>query len=256
MELDITVLKVTAANRLYNTPTENPIRRRYRTRWGVALKRTGKTIYTVNGRQILSDNLHPVIMPRGCSYSWRCVEPGECIIIEFDAVEELNDVLSFTVSDSSFIEKAFWEIQKNIHIITPEASLTCRHLLYGLLLQLVKSAPKEYVSKGRQQLLQPALDYISEHYFDPNITNQQLASMCGISTVYFRKSFEAICGVSPIRHLHNIRIQRAKDILSSDYDSISLVAESVGYGSVFHFSKMFKLYTGMSPTEYAKTSRV
>jgi AraC-like DNA-binding protein len=59
----------------------------------------------------------------------------------------------------------------------------------------------------------------------------------------------------PIRYLHDYRVQRAKDILSSDYDSVTQVAESVGYNSVYHFSKMFRLYTGISPTEYAKASR-
>ena len=123
------------------------------------------------------------------------------------------------------------------------------------MLQLVRSVSKEYVSKGKQQLVQPAVDYISEHYFDPDINNDRLARLCGISTVYFRKCFEALMGVPPIRYLHDFRIQRAKDILSSDYGSISQVAGSVGYRSVYHFSKMFKTYTGLNPTEYAKTSR-
>ena len=76
-----------------------------------------------------------------------------------------------------------------------------------------------------------------------------------MSTVGFRKNFQATYGVSPIRYLHQYRIQKAKDLLSSDYGSITQVAESTGYSSVYHFSKMFSQYTGMSPTEYVKQSK-
>ena len=62
--------------------------------------------------------------------------------------------------------------------------------------------------------------------------------------------------ISAESNLHSLRMQRAKDILSSDYDSIAQVAESVGYSSVYHFSKMFRTYTGMSPSQYAKASRL
>ena len=251
-ELNLTVTKVVVANRLYNTASEQLIWRRSRSHWGLVLKRTGRTIYTSEGTQIPSDRHHPVLLPKGSCYSWQCVEAGECLIIEFDAPQTGTHAIPFTVSDSTFIEKGFLEIQKHLHEPTAEARLEVTYRLYGLLLQLVKSAAKEYVSKAKQQLLQPAMDYICENYFDPSIGNDRLAALCGISTVYFRKSFEAAYGMPPIRYLHDYRIQRAKDILSSDYSSISQVAESVGYRSVYHFSKMFKHYTGQSPSLYAK----
>lgn len=254
-DFDITVLKVVSANRLNNAVTEAPLHRCCRPRWAVALKRTGRTWYTVNGQEILSDRQHPVILPKGSSYSWRCVEPGECLLIEFDAVQAHEDIFSFSVADGGFLESGFLEIQKKLPNPVPEARLEIIHRLYGLLLQLVKSAAKDYAPKAKQQLIQPALDHISEGYFDPDITNESLARLCGISTVYFRKCFEGVCGVPPIRYLHEFRTGKAKDVLSSDYGSISQVAESVGYRSVYHFSKMFKIYTGLSPTEYAKTSR-
>lgn len=252
MELDLTIRKVVAANRLYNTVMDSPIQRRCRSHWAVVLKRTGRTVYQSNGRQVLSDKTHMVLLPMGCSYSWLCEESGECLLIEFDALQTHPDVLSLPVTDSAFFEKGFLEIQRELHISTAEARLKCTYLLYGLLLQLVK---REYVPRARQQLLQPALDYLADNYFDPAITNDRLAAMCGVSTVHFRKRFEAAMGMPPIRYLHALRIQKAKDILESDYGSITQVAESVGYGSVFHFSKMFRLYTGQSPTEYAKASR-
>ncbi len=123
--------------------------------------------------------------------------------------------------------------------------------LYGLLIRLIKTAEKEYAPRKKQQLLQPAINYIAENYYLPDITNDDLAQLCGISTVYFRQCFEAVYSLSPIRYLHNYRIQKAKDFLSSDYNSISQIAESSGYRSVYHISKMFKKHTGQSPTEYA-----
>lgn len=253
--MEITVTKISAANRLYNGASTTFCHRRPRGKWAVALKRTGKTYYTCGDKTILSDANHPVILPKGCCYKWQCTESGECLLIEFDALQECDEIFSFSVADSGFIESAFLEIQKKLHSSSPEAQLACFHRLYGVLMQLAKASSKDYIPKRKQALLQPAADYLSDHYFDAAITNDRLAAMCGISTVYFRKCFEAVYGISPMRYLHGLRIQKAKDILISDYGTISQVAESVGYASVYHFSKMFRIYTGISPTEYAKATR-
>lgn len=250
------VTNIVSANRLYNTENEQPILRRNRNRWAVVLKRTGKTIYNSGNKTFVSDARHPALLPKGSNYSWKCVEAGECLLIEFDAPQGQEEIVSFSVSDSSLFESVFAEIQKNLHISSTAAQLICMQRLYSLLLQLCQSSGREYIPRQKQALIQPAADYISERYFEPGITNDALAALCGISTVYFRKTFEAVYGMPPIRFLHHLRVRRAKDILESDYDSISQVAESVGYSSVYHFSKMFRLYTGVSPSEYAKTSRL
>lgn len=254
-DYDITVVNVVAANRFLNQAMEMPVYRKHRSRWAVALKNTGKTFYHPGEEQILSDSLHPVLLPRGSDYSWICAEEGECLLIEFDALQTYDRLVSFQVSDSSFFRNAFLKIEKCLRLATPEAGLEARYLLSGLLLQLLRSAEKEYTSKEKQNRLSPAIRYLQEHYYDPAITNDHLAGLCGISTVYFRKSFEAVYGTSPIRYLNRLRTQKAKDLLSSDYGSIAQVAQSVGYASVYHFSKMFKTYTGLSPTQYVKALR-
>lgn len=66
-DFDIIITNVLSANRLRNSPTEAPILRRNRKYWAVALKRNGRTCCNANGKQVISDPTHPVILPKGCS---------------------------------------------------------------------------------------------------------------------------------------------------------------------------------------------
>ena len=252
---NITITKVFSANRLINSPVGITTHRHKRNGWAIALKLKGKTIYTAGGKTFLSDSLHPVILPKGSNYSWICNEPGECLMFEFDADAEVNTIIPFEISDNSAIVNAFLKIEKSLNKKKPHYRLECYNQLYGILLFLAKSVIKEPAHPKKTKILHPAIKYMSENYFDGNITNTSLAELCGISTVYFRKIFESVYGISPIKYLHNFRIEKAKAILRSDYESIEQVALSVGYNSIYHFSKMFKAYTGTNPSQYGKSSR-
>lgn len=252
---NLTVLNVISANRLLNSPIGITTYRKNRENWAIALKLKGKTVYTVNGKDVLCDSLHPVILPKGCNYSWKCYEPGECIIIEFDAPSFELDFNSFEIKDNSTITNAFSKIEKALSLRRSYYKLECRNYVYTILLYLLKSIKTEHVHPKSEILLKPAVEYITHNYFDSSITNDLLAELCKISNVYFRKKFESTYGISPIKYLHNFRINKAKDLLLSDYESIEQVAQSVGYNSIYNFSKMFKAYTGISPTKYNKASR-
>lgn len=252
---EIVPTKVISSYRLLKSPVRVLTRQTGRICWGIALKIGGRTVYNQGGKQILSDKNHVVLLPKGGEYTWTCVEPGECIIIDFDAPVTGSAISCIEVSDCSYILSAFARIEKCKSLDHPISRLEAMQQLYGILLFLAKAANKKYMSKDKQQRISPAVDHMLENYFDPQITNRSLADMCGISEVYFRKSFEEVYGCPPIRYLHQLRISKAKAILLGDYDTIGQIAESVGYSGVYHFSKMFKTYTGMSPTEYAKASR-
>ena len=250
---NLTITNIFSANRLLNSPVGITTHRNNRERWAVTLKLSGKTIYTVNSEHVVCDSLHPVILPKGCNYSWKCIEPGECIIIEFEADTTETSFSSFQISDNSLIINAFSKIEKSLNQQKVYHKLECYNHLYDILLFLIKSTKKEYVHPQKRNILQPAMKYITENYYDSNITNDFLAGLCKMSTVYFRKIFTSMYGVSPMKYLHNFRIKKAEALLLSDYESIEQVAFSIGYNSIYHFSKMFKNYTGQSPTEYAKT---
>jgi AraC-like DNA-binding protein len=63
----------------------------------------------------------------------------------------------------------------------------------------------------------------------------------------FRKAFKEITGESPNQYQLNLRLNKAKELLTSTALNINEVAYQTGFDSVFYFSKLFKKKNGSSP---------
>ena len=93
------------------------------------------------------------------------------------------------------------------------------------------------------------MEYIEKNY-KTNIKNDELASLCRLSVVYFRKLFTEVTGTSPIAYIQETRIKKAKEMLKSDYNSIAEISKSLGYSNIYHFSREFKKHVGIPPSKY------
>ena len=99
------------------------------------------------------------------------------------------------------------------------------------------------------------INYLSENY-EHKISLEQIAHNMYLSPVYISKIFKEETGESPINYLIKIRLEKAKEILlTSDNGSIKNIANQVGYDDVYHFSKLFKKYYGISPLYYRKQTK-
>ena len=116
---------------------------------------------------------------------------------------------------------------------------------YSILLTITTQDFNKYVPNSKRKKLQPAIEYISQNY-SKNITNDILASISGMSTIYFRKLFTETMGVSPIAYVNQLRIEKAKEMLKSDYGTLTDIASSLGYANLYDFSRSFKKHTGFS----------
>lgn len=97
------------------------------------------------------------------------------------------------------------------------------------------------------------INYLNENY-EHKISLDQIAHNMYLSPVYISKIFKEETGESPINYLIKIRLEKAKEILTSyNSGSIKSIANEVGYDDVYHFSKLFKKYYGISPQNYRKT---
>lgn len=97
------------------------------------------------------------------------------------------------------------------------------------------------------------LAYIDHHLAD-EVTLEQLAELAHFHPNYFIRFFKSATGRSPMQYVNQRRMEKAKAWLTGSDISVSETAERIG-GSLYQFSKMFKQYSGMSPSDYRKMMR-
>lgn len=85
---------------------------------------------------------------------------------------------------------------------------------------------------------------------ESNITVQQVADEIGMSYANFRKLFKKNTGCSPARYQQTLKIERAKELLSSSNLSVKEIAYRLCFSSPDYFSAMFKRATGRKPSDY------
>ena len=82
-------------------------------------------------------------------------------------------------------------------------------------------------------------------------TVEELAQCGGMSRSIFALRFKEIVGSTPIEYLTRWRMLLAADRISNTRDSISEIAQSLGYESASAFTKAFKKIMGCSPRQYS-----
>ena len=117
--------------------------------------------------------------------------------------------------------------------------------------KLSKQAGFKYVSGAQAAILSPALDVLHSTFTDNGLHVADLAALCGISEVYFRRLFLNTFGVSPKEYIIQKRIEYAKTMLRSGDFSISEIATLCGYIEPCHFSREFTKRVGIPPRQYA-----
>jgi AraC family transcriptional regulator len=125
-------------------------------------------------------------------------------------------------------------------------------LFYTLLARLAAEHSREG-SDTTTPLLAPAMDRLSRELFSPELTVAALAADASLSETYFRRLFKQAHGVSPKQYILERRILHAKQLLRERSAPISVIAEHCGFSGLYHFSRAFKLSTGISPTEYMQS---
>ena len=103
--------------------------------------------------------------------------------------------------------------------------------------------------QSRNPGLLAVVGLMNSHIEDP-LSLPELAERAGYSRRHIERMFLSVLGETPGNYYRGLRLDRARNLLSTTDMSLLDVATACGFGSVAHFSKSFKSRFGFPPTKF------
>lgn len=102
----------------------------------------------------------------------------------------------------------------------------------------------------KSKYIMDAIAYVEQNYGNPNISVGAIAESLGISEGHLSFLFRKETDSTLMAYVTKCRMRAAMNLLKNYRYKVYEIAEQVGYRDITYFSKTFKKYVGISPSEY------
>ncbi|WP_287677867.1 AraC family transcriptional regulator [Bacteroides sp.] len=151
-----------------------------------------------------------------------------------------NDLISL------YQQAIFTAQEENAHFQLMLAGITNHLLGYMYCLQRNLALNKNPSLVDR---INKAQAWMQEELEEP-LSIQEIAEKLGMSYSFFRKSFKEYAGISPSKYLQDIRLQRARELLSTTDLTVKEIAYRLHFETPDYFSAQFRKKVGVSPSSF------
>ena len=94
-----------------------------------------------------------------------------------------------------------------------------------------------------------ARSFIDQHSAD-ELSLTKVAKAVGISPNHFSEKFKEVTGINFVNYVARIRFEKACELLRNGNLRISEIAFAVGFQSLSQFNRVFRTFSGKSPTRF------
>lgn len=179
-------------------------------------------------------------------------ESSSCSIIFLTAYDEFDfakrairvHALDYLLKPSTR-EELITVLEEAVHLAGQKSTET--EMTMSALLEEHGDEKPDYMKN--QVLMEHIRDYVEAHYME-DITLQDAAAQIHYSDAYFCRFFKQNFDKNFIMYLSEIRIEKAKELLSDVTVNVKDVGQRVGFRDSSYFTKVFKRVTGVTPSEY------
>lgn len=149
---------------------------------------------------------------------------------------DIEDALSLS---DAFIQKC--ELLNNIERIN--------NLQYRMILEFTEQVEKIRHSAHGSELAIKVTNYI-RHHISEAVSVEDIAKYLYLSRPYLSAKFKEETGISLTDFILKEKTEEAKRLLCYSEKSLLNISNYLGFSSQSHFSRVFKRYSGYSPSEY------
>jgi len=182
------------------------------------------------------------------------------VLIQHEFAREINRSFSHVPSadnphclyESSAISNRLAMFYQEAKTDYPGRDILLRDLariITSLILRTVSRPVVVQTYKRKYKDIVLAVDYINNNYHK-KISLKELAHQVNYSQFHFIRIFQKETGKTPFEYLTAIRVEKAREFLSTTNQSITDICLQCGFQNSSHFANFFKVHTGMSPSEF------
>lgn len=190
-----------------------------------------------------------IFLPQGMNYrvTFSSVDGVECTFLaNFILSVEPTKAIELISADAHELSADFRELAA-LYLKPSTSPLCFKSRMYQLLWRAMTLRGNE--EKQRSGGIGAALRRIGE---SPGVSEPELAALCGMSVPTFIRTMKLYTGMTPKKYCLELRLKKAKKLLSDGIFSVSEIASLSGFSSPSHFGAAFRQSTGMSPGEFAR----
>ena len=159
--------------------------------------------------------------------------------------------------DSYFIVTRLIEELSNDNLYSNDLSLC---YLKQLIIQMLRLNNSHFHSKPtthmqqtyENELLNDILLYIDNNIYEKISVSTLCEHFC-ISTSMLHSLFRKNMNNTAKNYINELKLSKSKELIRNSTHTLSEISEMLGFSSIHYFSKKFKLYFNISPTEYSKS---
>lgn len=204
----------------------------------------GVFAYTVNGKTYQARELDCVYFKKGTYYERTVVSP--VILHIFELAQPLADAdAPISIANSQRIRENI-ALLDNLQGTVKENLPYIEHLLNDILHTYRQETAQQETPDSR---IAQALSIIRSN-FHRELSVYDLAQTVHLSYPQFCRLFGKYLGMTPIRYIHQLRLEKAKGLLYTTELPIKVIADECGFKDIYYFSNFFRTATGCSPTQY------
>lgn len=218
----------------------------------------------VNGNDIILQQGDLLIIDRDNWHTQYSDAPVTFLTVAFDLSNDLledsvNKCLRVPSSAQFFLTRFLQERATNI----PFSYDYLISLLNILLIELLRSSttPASHsrvlpsTLRSEHRIMNDALQIITHRCHNP-LSLKELAASVHVSVPYICRLFQTHLGMPPGEYINKIRLEECKFLLCQGELSMGEIAAHMNFSSPQQFSRQFRHYCGMTPSEYAKAHRI
>lgn len=150
------------------------------------------------------------------------------------------------------LKKRFLIMQKEFLDKRSGYSLILKGICLELLVLFMKGQVDHNDKEGKMTkgwvFIENTINLINERYWDPELDNHTISKHVGISTNHLSFLFKDQLGITIHKYLTHIRIEQSKIRMIEGNQTLTAIAEQVGFSSIYLFSRSFKATVGVMPS--------